>query len=125
MPDVGPIVARSIYDFWRGGLDLKILEKFAENGVSLKINPPGTAANAQPGGLTGKNFVLTGSLSSLTREEAKDKIKALGGKVKESVGRETDYVVVGAEPGSKYAKAQKMGIKILAEAEFLKMIKGE
>lgn len=124
MPDVGPIVARSIHDFWRDEADLKILEKFTANGVSLKIGRAGGAtAEVARSELAGKNFVLTGSLSSLTRDEAKDKIKASGGKVKESVGRETDYVVVGAEPGSKYAKAKKLGIKILEENEFLKMIK--
>ncbi len=135
MPDVGPIVAKSIYDFWRDEADLKMLEKFTASGVSLKIGRVGVSAGAasgklignlvgsSTGNLVGKNFVLTGSLIGLTRDEAKDKIKALGGKVKAGVGREIDYVVVGAEPGSKYEKAKKMGIKIVAEVEFLKMIK--
>ena len=121
MPDVGPIVARSIHDFWRDETDLKMLRKFSDNGVSLKL-AKASAGAAGAGKLSDKNFVLTGSLSGLTRNEAKDKIKAGGGKVKESVGRETDYVVVGAEPGSKYEQAKKLGIKILEEAEFLKMI---
>jgi DNA ligase (NAD+) len=83
-----------------------------------------TSSTGKNNSLTGQIFVLTGSLSSLTRDGAKDRIKALGGKVKESVTRETAYVVVGAEPGSKYDQAKKMGIKILAEEEFLKLIKG-
>lgn len=123
MPDVGPIVAKSIYDFWRDETDLKMMEKFIDNGVSLKIGRV-AGAQASKSEFFGKNFVLTGSLSGLTRDEAKDKIKAAGGKVKTSVVRETDYVVVGAEPGSKYEDAKKMGIKILEEDEFLKMIKG-
>jgi len=131
LPDVGPIVAGSVYDFWRDEKDLKILEKFAAAGVSLKIGKVASSTGAGAGaitdvsgsGLVGKNFVLTGSLSGLTRDEAKDKIKALGGKVKTSVGQETDFVVVGAEPGSKYEKAQELGIKILEEEEFLKMLK--
>ena len=72
--------------------------------------------------LASQIFVLTGSLASLTRGEAKDKIKALGGQVKENVTKETTYVVVGAEPGSKYEKAKKMGIKVLDEIEFIKLI---
>ncbi len=122
MPDVGPIVAKSIHDFWREEADLKMMEKFSANGVSLKTARV-MGAQTVRSEFFGKNFVLTGSLSGLTRDEAKDKIKAAGGKVKESVGRETDYVVVGAEPGSKYEKAKKMGIKILEEDEFLRMIK--
>ncbi|MFA6194793.1 MAG: NAD-dependent DNA ligase LigA [Patescibacteria group bacterium] len=123
MPDVGPIVAKSIHDFWRDEADLKMMEKFIDNGVSLKIGRINANPNAAPGEFFGKNFVLTGSLNGLTRDEAKDKIKAAGGKVKTSVVRETDYVVVGAEPGSKYEDAKRMGIKILEEDEFLKMIK--
>lgn len=122
MPDVGPIVAASIYDFWRDDADLKMMEKFIASGVSLKMVRIADS-QAVKSKFSGKNFVLTGSLSGLTRDEAKDKIKALGGKVKTSVGREIDYVVVGSEPGSKYEEAKKMGIKILEEDEFLNMIK--
>lgn len=122
MPDVGPIVAQSIFEFWRQEANLKLLAKFSEQGVTL--TSAGALSNSGIGGkLSGQTFVLTGSLNSLTRAEAKDRIKALGGTVKENVARETNYVVAGEEPGSKYNKAQKLGIKILGEEEFLKLVK--
>jgi DNA ligase (NAD+) len=71
----------------------------------------------------GKTFVLTGSLSSLSRETAKEKIRELGGDAAESVSKKTDYVVAGVAPGSKYEKAKKLGVKILDEEEFLKLIR--
>jgi len=122
MSDVGPIVARSIYDFWRAETNLKRLVKFSSNGVSLKIDKAGALASAGFGKFSGKSFVLTGSLASLTRSAAKDKIKMFGGKVKDSVGRDTDYVIAGAEPGTKYEKARQLGIKILSEEDFLQFL---
>ncbi|MFA5109406.1 MAG: NAD-dependent DNA ligase LigA [Patescibacteria group bacterium] len=119
LSDVGPIVAASVYDFWRDNHNLIWLKKFKDNGVTLLFTAAGKAEKQK---LNGQIFVLTGSLGGLTRAEAKAKIKTVGGKVKENVGRETDYVVVGADPGSKYEKAKKLGIKILEEEEFLKLI---
>lgn len=119
LEDVGPIVARSIYDFWHNEHNLELVRKFAENGVSLSFSASSANKNTK---LAGRSFVLTGTLDSLTREQAKDKIKALGGKVKDSVVKDLDYLVVGVDPGSKYAKAQKLGVKILAEKEFLKLL---
>lgn len=124
LEDVGPIVARSISEFWSEESNLKMLEKFAANGVIL-TGAQDTASTSRNNSLAGQIFVLTGSLSGLTRDGAKDRIKALGGKVKESVTRETTYVVVGAEPGSKYNQAKKLGIKILEEKEFLELVKGQ
>ncbi|HBA36697.1 TPA: NAD-dependent DNA ligase LigA [Candidatus Falkowbacteria bacterium] len=125
MSDIGPIVARSIVAFWHDKHDLELLKKFHDNGVTLRATASGSTAAALAGKkLAGRVFVLTGSLSGLTRGEAKDKIKILGGKTKENVTRETDYVVVGADPGSKYEQAKKLGIKILTEEEFLQIIKG-
>jgi DNA ligase (NAD+) len=124
LEDIGPIVAKSIGEFWTDERNLKLLEKFRANGVKLRLAARGAASGRtdfQP--LVGQIFVLTGTLSSLTRAAAKDKIKMLGGAVKEAVTKETSYVVAGLEPGSKYDKAKKLGVKILEEEEFLKMIK--
>lgn len=121
MEDIGPIVARSIYDFWQDEKNIELLKKFEANGVQLTID--GLSKGGSSGRLSGKNFVLTGSLVGLTRQEAKDKIKMLGGHSKETVTKETDYVVYGADPGSKLDKARKLGIKTLNEVEFLELVK--
>ncbi len=118
LADVGPIVAQSIYDFWHSPANLDLLHRFAQQGIRLKINT-GLAKRS----LNGQSFVLTGSLTGLTRQAAKDKIKILGGKVKDSVSQEIDYVVAGVEPGFKYEKAKKLGIKIIGEEEFLDLLK--
>jgi DNA ligase (NAD+) len=81
----------------------------------------GTAKAAGP--LTGLVFVVTGTLEGLSRDEAKDRIRALGGEVAESVSRKTSYVVVGADPGSKADKAKKLGVAILSPAEFSDILK--
>jgi DNA ligase (NAD+) len=119
--DIGPIVAESIIEFWQDAHNLKILEKFNKAGIVLLMSEK-TASEGQNRPLKGRIFVLTGALAGLTRGEAKDKIKELGGKVKDSVSRETDYVVAGSDPGSKYERAKKLGIKILNEEEFLKIL---
>jgi DNA ligase (NAD+) len=116
LPDIGPVVAASLMSFWHEQETTELFNKFTRLGLILL--PPFVA----DGSLRGKSFVLTGSLSRLTRQEAKDKIKAKGGKTKESVSRSLDYIVVGSDPGSKLEEAQKLGIKILDEDEFLKII---
>ena len=72
--------------------------------------------------LKGKSFVFTGALKSMTRDEASEKVRLLGGDVSSSVSKNTDYVVVGENPGSKYEKAKKLGVKMISEKEFLKLI---
>ena len=94
----------------------------------MKINPASekaAIAATRRGIFAGKVFVLTGTLPTMTREEATAKIEALGGKVIGSVSRKTDFVLAGAETGSKLEKAQQLGIKILDEAEFLKLASGK
>ena len=118
---IGPVVAKSILDFFASETGKKNLRRMKELG----IRPAGektSAADAAALPLTGKTFVLTGTLPTLTREEATAKIEAAGGKVTGSVSRKTDYVLAGAEAGSKLDKAQELGIRILDEAEFLKLL---
>ena len=119
LEDVGPIVAASIVEFWSDHHNLKILEKFGKHDIKLLIKD----TSNQNKKLAGQLFVLTGSLSSLSRSEAKTKITALGGKVKDSVVKDTDYVVAGEEAGSKLEAAKKLGIKVISEEEFLALIK--
>jgi len=119
LEDVGEVVALSIRDFWQNNSNLQLLRRMSAAGVRLKIQEAVISKNSA---LAGKKFVLTGSLPSLTRQEAKDRIKSAGAVVAESVSQETDYLVVGAEPGSKYEKAKKLGLKILSEDEFLKLL---
>ena len=118
LSDIGPIVAKSIYDWWHSEKNLELLGKLERNGVRVKVEKLGTGSNK----LEGKTFVLTGTLTGLTRDEAKVKIRELGGDVSSSVSKNTDYVVAGTEPGSKYEKGKKLGVKIVEEEEFLKMI---
>jgi DNA ligase (NAD+) len=119
MEDIGPIVAESIQEWFGNKKNLEILEKLEENGVKLKTEE---RLSAQGGFLAGKTFVLTGTLAGLTRDEAKDKIRELGGEISESVSKKTSFVLVGAEPGSKREKAIKLGVKILDEEGFIRMI---
>jgi len=118
--DIGPKVAQSIYNWFREKRNIKFLEKLGKSGIIievLKFKIPRVQK------LKNKTFVLTGSLESMSRNEAKEKIRELGGDVSESVSKKTDYVVAGAEPGSKHEKAIKLGVKILNEKEFLNLLR--
>jgi DNA ligase (NAD+) len=120
LAEVGPVAAASVLDFFASAAGKKILARIRE----LKIKPASekaTIAATASGFFAGKIFVLTGTLPTLTREEATAKIEAAGGKVSGSVSRKTDFVLAGAEAGSKLTKAQKLGVKIIDEKEFLKM----
>ncbi len=118
IPDIGPKVAQSIHDWFREPRNAKLLEKLEKAGVRITKEKRQTEGDA----LAGKTFVLTGSLESMSRDEAKANIRALGGDVSESVSKKTSYVVAGSEPGSKYEKAKKLGVSVLDEKEFLRMI---
>jgi DNA ligase (NAD+) len=117
--EVGPVVARSILDYFDSDEGRKVLGRMKE----LKIRPQSQKGGAPKTGqlFSGKTFVLTGTLPSMTREEAGTRIEALGGKVTGSVSKNTDYVLAGAEAGSKLDKAIEAGVKVIDEAEFLKM----
>ena len=117
--DIGQVVAQSIHQWFQEKRNLEFLEKLKKVGV--EIISEGRKGKSEK--LKGKTFVFTGGLETMTRAEAKEKIRLLGGKTSESVSKKTDFVVVGKEPGSKLAKAKKLGVKILTEQEFLTLIK--
>jgi DNA ligase (NAD+) len=118
--DIGEVIARSIVD-WHGDLEnRKLIERLSQAGLNFKSSLYQPAAKAGP--FAGKTFVLTGTLPTLKREEAAAKIESLGGKVSGSVSKKTDFVLAGEDAGSKLDKAQKLGVKIISETEFLKMI---
>ena len=119
--EVGPAVAQSVLDFFASATGKKILRRMKELGIEPKSEKV-SAKKAAALPLAGKTFVLTGTLPSMTREEATEKIEALGGHVTGSVSKKTDYVLAGAEPGSKFDKAKEMGVKIIDEAGFRKML---
>lgn len=118
MPDVGPKVAEDIRNWFKGSHNRKFLEKLDKAGITLETAKQEKKAQK----LAGLTFVLTGTLEGMDRNEAKEKIRSLGGDVSGSVSRKTDYVVAGAEPGSKYAEAGKLGVRILNEEEFLSLL---
>ncbi|MDP3513679.1 MAG: NAD-dependent DNA ligase LigA [Sulfuritalea sp.] len=119
VPDVGPVVAESILRFFAEPHNIEVIEQLRAAGVNW---PEGESVAAANSPLAGKTFVLTGALPTLTRDEAKDMIEALGGKVAGSVSKKTDYVVAGAEAGSKLDKAQALGLTILDETQFRELI---
>ena len=118
IPDVGPAVSQSIVNYFKDSHHRNLIKKFDKVGVELEIRELKTKSAK----LKGKIFVLTGSLESMSRDEAKARIRALEGEISESVSKKTSYVVAGAEPGSKLEDAKKLGVKIADEKEFLKML---
>jgi DNA ligase (NAD+) len=118
--DIGGVVAESIYRWFRDKKNRELLKKLQRVGVK----PQNYKLQITNYKLQGLAFVLTGELSSMSRDEAKAKIRELGGNASESVSKKTDYVVVGATPGSKFQKAKELGVKIADEKEFLKLIHG-
>ncbi|MGL4576783.1 MAG: NAD-dependent DNA ligase LigA, partial [Burkholderiaceae bacterium] len=118
--DVGPVVAESVATFFAESHNRSVIQALLDAGV----NPPHITVAATPtdSPFAGKTVVLTGTLTAMTRDEAKDKLEALGAKVSGSVSKKTDYVVAGAEAGSKLEKAQGLGVAVLDEAEFLALL---
>ncbi len=116
--EIGPIVAQSIYNFFHNPKNLHVLEKLKKGGVRF----PTEAVEEKEMPLEGKTFVLTGGMDTFTRDEARNIIENLGGRVTSSVSKKTDYVVVGKDPGSKYTKAQGLGVKTLNEEEFKELV---
>jgi DNA ligase (NAD+) len=119
--EVGPVVAQSVLDFFSSSTGKKVLRRMKE----LRIKPKSEKISARKAAelpFSGKTFVLTGTLPSMTRDEASQKIESLGGHVSSGVSKNTDYVLAGSEAGSKLDKAKQLGVKIIDEAAFRKML---
>jgi DNA ligase (NAD+) len=119
VPDVGPVVAASIAHFFAEPHNVEVIEQLRAAGVNWEEGGPMALA---PAAQAGKTFVLTGTLPTLTRDEAKALIEAQGGKVVGSVSKKTDYVVAGSEAGAKLEKAQELGIQILNEDQLKEIL---
>lgn len=113
---IGAKVAASLYDWFHENANLDMLRKLERAGIELKVGEP---KKNTP--FSGKTVVITGTLESMTRDQAKAKIKELGGKVASSVGKDTNFLIMGENPGSKLKKAQSLGLKIVNEKDFIKM----
>ena len=119
--DVGPRVAESLFEWFNDEGNKKLVEELIKNGINIRTT---NNTKVRITKFSGQTFVLTGTLETMSRDEAKDKIRELGGEVSSSVSKNTSYVVVGAEPGSKYKKARDLGVEILDEKGFLNLIQG-
>ncbi len=118
VPDIGPITAAHVHAFMAEPRNARVIDDLVELGVQW---PEAEAPKARDGALAGKSFVLTGRLASLSRDEAADIIRELGGAVSGSVSKKTDFVVAGEDAGSKLRKASELGLRVLDEEEFLKL----
>jgi len=114
---IGPEVAQSIYGFFHDKKNREVIKRLQKAGVEIAAP---SAKRALP--LQGKTFLFTGALEGMTRDEAKDLVLALGGEIATSAGKGVDYLVVGNDPGSKYAKAKELGLFIIDEAEFKRLM---
>jgi len=125
VPDVGPIVAASIYRFFRQPHNLEVLEQLTDPDKA-GISWPAIEKCAAPvkTEYSGKSFVLTGTLTEMPRQQAKELLQSLGAKVTGSVSKKTDYLVAGEAAGSKLIKAESLGVEVLSEAELLEIFKG-
>jgi DNA ligase (NAD+) len=124
MPEVGAVAAGSVLDFFKSDYGRRTLKRMKELGIHPVGEPPRkSAATAKAGPLAGKTVVVTGTLASMSRDEAFEKIRAAGGSASSSVSAKTDFLLAGENAGSKLDKARKLGVKVIDQAEFLKMCK--
>jgi DNA ligase (NAD+) len=121
VPDVGPVVAESLHAFFREPHNREVIEQLRACGVHWEEGEPAAQA---PKPLAGKTVVLTGTLPTLTRDEAKDLLETAGAKVAGSVSKKTDYVIAGAEAGSKLDKARELGVAVLDEQGLKELLGG-
>jgi DNA ligase (NAD+) len=128
VPDVGPVIAESVHEFLADARHARELRRLRERGLSWEEGPAASArtptgASGKP--LTGLTVVLTGTLSGLTREEAGERLVALGAKVSGSVSKKTSYVIAGTDAGSKLKRAQALGVTVLDEAGLAQLLAGQ
>lgn len=119
VPDVGPVVAHHVATFFQQAHNREVIQALREAGIHWDEHEP-VQTTEQP--LSGNTYVLTGALSSMTREEAGDRLMALGAKVTGSVSKKTTAVIAGEAAGSKLTKAEKLGVPVLDEGAFLALI---
>ena len=124
IPGVGPIVAESVYTFFRSDAGVQTIEALQQYGVGMTQDKTASFITGSPE-IAGKTFVLTGTMDTFSRAELEEQIRRLGGKATSSVSQKTDYVVAGANPGSKRDKAKKLGVKIITEGELERMMRAE
>ena len=120
IPDIGEIIAKSVVEYFADESHKAMIEELIDLGLNTTYLGQEIIENEE---FSGKSFVLTGSLTIFTRDEAKEKIESLGGKTVDSVSKKTSVVIVGEKPGSKYDKALKLGIPIWTEEEFKEKLK--
>jgi len=114
---IGPEIMRSVANFFAQRHNCDVIDDLVRHGVTFE-----TEGRAESGGLSGRTFVLTGTLPGLSRDEAKARIEAAGGKVSGSVSKKTDYVVAGSEAGSKLDKARALGVRVMDEQGLLELL---
>jgi len=117
--EIGPRIAESVFDFFHTKSNLQMIDKLRKAGLNFEMEVTANSSNK----LEGLTFVVTGTLEKYKREEVEELIETLGGKAASSVSKKTSYVLAGAEAGSKLKKAESLGVKVIDEAEFDKLIK--
>ncbi|MEA1928361.1 MAG: NAD-dependent DNA ligase LigA [Candidatus Auribacterota bacterium] len=120
LPEIGPVMAESIHSFFANPDNLKVIKELKAAGVWM--GGPPVKKDRAPGKLEGKTFVFTGALENSTRAEAEEIVREEGGRAASSVSKKTDFVVVGENPGSKAVKAEKLGVEIISEQEFIELL---
>jgi DNA ligase (NAD+) len=118
---IGPVMAESIYAYFREPRHQAIVDDL----LAARVQPQAETTKPRTGAFSGKTVVVTGSLESSTRQQAKQAIKDAGGKATSSVSKKTDFVLAGADPGSKLDKARELGVTIIDEKQFMEMLSGE
>ncbi len=122
VPDVGPVVAQSVFEFFREPHNIQVIEDLIDPQRCGMVLEEFEGINALSLPLAGKTFVLTGTLAAMGRDEAKERLESMGAKVSGSVSKKTDFVVAGVEAGSKLDKAVELGVAVLTEADFLELL---